>query len=86
MGMSTLAAAALLLAVLAGLAASRRTAACQMLVPAELLNACTFDQLQLTEPRTGFTVDLDTCNDVVDKEAFVEQPYVYFAGADDVRV
>lgn len=58
--------------------------ACQMLVPSELLNACTFETLALTAPSTSFTIDRDTCNDVVDKEVFAEQPYVYFSGADDV--
>lgn len=61
-----------------------RIGACQMLVPSELLNACTFETLALTVPSTSFTIDRDTCNDVVDKEVFAEQPYVYFAGADDV--
>lgn len=61
-----------------------RIGACQMLVPSELLNACTFDTLALTVPTTSFTIDRDTCNDVVDKEVFFEQPYVYFSGADDV--
>lgn len=66
---------------------SDRLHACQMLVPSELLNACTFDTLTLTVPSTSFTIDRDSCNDLLlDKEIFAEQPYVYFAGAEDVRV
>lgn len=76
-------------AVLVGVVALHRPLgadACQILVPAELLNACTFDALTLTVPDSGFVVDRESCNDVVDKETFVEQPYVYFGGAADVRI
>lgn len=61
------------------------TGACQILVPAELLNGCTFESLTLTVPSSSFIVDRESCNDVVDKETFFEQPYVYFSGAIDVR-
>lgn len=59
---------------------------CQTLVPAELLNGCIFDALTITVPTTSFTIARDSCNDVVDKEEFQEQPYVYFGNANEVSI
>lgn len=58
--------------------------ACQSLVPAELLYGCTFDPMTIMAPSTGFQVSQDTCNNVIAKEIFSEQPYVYFNKAIEV--
>lgn len=57
---------------------------CQLLVPAELLNGCIFDALAITVPSTGFSITRETCNEAVAKSVFQEQPYVYFANANEV--
>lgn len=59
---------------------------CQMLVPPELLNGCTFAPLIITNPVNGYTVNRFNCNEVVNKDVFTEQPYVYFSNADEVLV
>lgn len=58
--------------------------ACQMLVPPELLNGCTFSPLVITNPINGYTVNRFNCNEVVNKDVYTEQPYVYFSNADEV--
>lgn len=57
---------------------------CQLLVPAELLNGCIFDSLAITAPSTGISIARETCNELVDKSVFQEQPYVYFSNANEV--
>ncbi len=57
---------------------------CQMLVPPELLNGCTFSPLIITNPVNGYTVNRFNCNEVINKDVFTEQPYVYFSNADEV--
>lgn len=59
---------------------------CQMLVPPELLNGCTFSPLVITSPIHGYTVNRFNCNEVVNKDAFTEQPYVYFSNVDEVLI
>lgn len=59
---------------------------CQMLVPSELLNGCTFSPLIIVNPVNGFTVNRFNCNEVVNKDAFTEQPYVYFNNAVEVSM
>ncbi|XP_037028410.1 phosphatidylethanolamine-binding protein 4-like [Bradysia coprophila] len=59
--------------------------ACQMLVPPELLNGCTFTPLVITNPLNGYTVNRFNCNEVVNKDVFTEQPYVYFSNADESK-
>lgn len=58
---------------------------CQMLVPPELLNGCTFSPLIITNPINGYTVNRFNCNEVVNKDGFTEQPYIYFSNADEVN-
>lgn len=55
-----------------------------MLVPPELLNGCTFSPLVITNPLNGYTVNRFNCNEVINKDTFTEQPYVYFSNADEV--
>lgn len=55
-----------------------------MLVPPELLNGCTFSQLLITNPVNGYSVNRFNCNEVINKDVFTEQPYVYFSNADEV--
>lgn len=54
---------------------------CRLLVPAELINGCIFDPMIISVPSTQFSVSRETCNTVVQKEIFVEQPIVYFGRA-----
>lgn len=57
-----------------------------MLVPPELLNGCTFSPLVITNPLNGYTVNRFNCNEVINKDTFTEQPYVYFSNADEVVI
>ncbi|KAJ6636781.1 Phosphatidylethanolamine-binding protein 4 [Pseudolycoriella hygida] len=59
--------------------------ACQMLVPPELLNGCTFSPLTITNPTNGYTVNRFNCNEVINKDVFTEQPYVYFSNAEEEK-
>lgn len=54
---------------------------CRLLVPAELINGCIFDPMIITVPSTQFSINRETCNSIVQKEIFVEQPIVYFGRA-----
>lgn len=60
------------------------TSTCQMLVPPELLNGCTFSPLIITNPINAYTVNKFNCNEVINKDVFTEQPYVYFSNAEEV--
>lgn len=58
---------------------------CQRLLPVELLNGCTFDALAITLPSNGFSITRESCNELVDKSVFQEQPYVTFSNANEVE-
>lgn len=58
--------------------------ACRLLVPAELINGCIFDPMILNNPETQFSVNRETCNSIVNKDNFKEQPIVYFGRAKQV--
>lgn len=75
-----------LLAILLASIAFTTVSACQMLVPPELLNGCTFSPLIITSPINGYTVNRFNCNEVIHKDVFTEQPYVYFNNADEVFI
>lgn len=57
---------------------------CRTLVPDDLLNGCIFDGLDIEAPSTGFQFTQLMCYDVVHRDEFREQPYVYFSKANAV--
>lgn len=58
---------------------------CRLLVPAELINGCIFDPMILSNPTTQFSINRETCNAMVNKDNFNEQPIVYFGRAKQVN-
>jgi hypothetical protein len=57
--------------------------ACDTIVFPETLNGCTFSDLTLVNPKTGFVVAGVNCGLEVYKSTFYDQPFVFFAGASD---
>lgn len=52
----------------------------------EFYNGCSYDTLTLVNPFTGFLITDVNCGLEVDKEAFYEQPYVFYNDAvDDMK-
>lgn len=56
--------------------------ACDVIFP-ETLNGCFFDGLTLVNPHSGFVVAGENCGLEVHKEAFYDQPYVFYDNAND---
>lgn len=55
--------------------------ACDTIVFPGTLNGCTFGNLTLVNPTTGFVIAGENCGIEVHKETFFDQPYVFFANA-----
>lgn len=54
---------------------------CRLLVPADLINGCIFDPMIISVPSTQFSVNRETCNSMVEKDIFTEQPVAYYPRA-----
>lgn len=54
---------------------------CRLLVPADLINGCIFDPMIISVPSTQFSVNRESCNSVVQKDIFAEQPIAYYPRA-----
>lgn len=60
--------------------------ACDISLPPEFYNSCSYDSLLLVNPFTSFVITDENCGLEVDKEAFYEQPYVFYNDAvDDMK-
>lgn len=57
--------------------------ACETIVFPETLNGCSFSDLSLVNPKTGFVVTGVNCGLEVYKSTFYDQPFVFFSGARD---
>lgn len=62
------------------------SAGCRLLVPADLINGCIFDPMIISVPSTQYSVNRETCNSVVQKDVFTEQPIAYYPRAKLVRL
>lgn len=55
----------------------------------KIIDGCSYEYylpLLITAPTTGFTISEQTCGLLIPKEAFREQPFVYFPNAKDVSL
>lgn len=57
--------------------------ACEFRISPELLNACSFDSLVLVNPTSGFVIADESCGLEIDKDNFLEQPFVFYSDAID---